>query len=210
MPEKRGLLARILGLLYLVTALGCILLACVDLTDNYRETARLMLPLGRRAIWYLWYELVGFGVLLIAPAAALLFSGVGTVATSAGRIRIFFISLGITLPFVIIACLPHTYGFRATLYVGGPVTSILAALAYRRVSFEKCAFWSSAAVLASRLFIVHSQMTYIDNPMVGSYVLWGAIQFACVGLVLLCVAAAAIRLAYSWRTARNARKTFAA
>jgi hypothetical protein len=212
MPKTRELLTRILGMLYLVTALACIFLACTDLTDNYREMARLMAPLGPGRFWYLWYDLVGFGVLLIAPAAALLFSGIGVLTTLANRIRVFFISIAVTLPFIVATCLPHVHGFRATLYVGGPVASILASLTYRRVSYEKCAFWSSAVLLASRLFTIYSQMghVYVYSSIVGSYMLWGEIQFTCAGLVLFCLGAAAVRLARVWRVARNSRKTFAA
>jgi hypothetical protein len=187
-------------------------LACMDISDVYRlDTHLLYFPaLVHRRAWYLWAQLVSYGVLLIAPAAALLFSGVGQLGASARRIKVFLLTTAITLPFILVACLPHTHGGQAVLYVAGPVASILASLAYKSVSFEKSAFWSSLTLLGCRIFVGYSRLDYVYTPLVGSYVRWGELEFAGLGLAFLCASLSAILLLRSTRVARMARKTFAA
>lgn len=210
MAQASRTIARTVAAIYALTAVVCMALAYLDVKDIYREDIYFSHWLGRRAPLYLWEELVFYGAVLIAPAALLLFSSVGTFATSANRIRIFLIAFGITLPFVMAVCVPHAWGGRAALYVAGPTASIMATLAYKRISYAKIAFWSSAALLGTRSFVLYSRLHSGFTPTLGSYVVWGEVEFTCAGLALLCVSAAAVRLAHIWRVARNSRKTFMA
>lgn len=126
MAQASRTIARTVAAIYALTAVVCMALAYLDVKDIYREDIYFSHWLGRRAPLYLWEELVFYGAVLIAPAALLLFSSVGTFATSANRIRIFLIAFGITLPFVMAVCVPHAWGGRAALYVAGPTASIMA------------------------------------------------------------------------------------
>jgi hypothetical protein len=212
MAQAKSALTRRLAWLYILTAVSCMALACMDVSDIYRVDVHLlsMLRPPPWRSWYLWTELVFNGVSLIAPEAALLFCGVGISSSSESRVRAFGISMGFVLPCITITCLPHLHGGRAALYVAGPIASILASLAYKRVAYEKCAFWSSAVLLGSRLFIVYSRMNDVYTPIVGSYMRWAEIEFTGAGLALLCALLSVIRLAYSARVSRLARKTFTA
>ena len=196
--------------IYALIALLCMALAYLDMKDIYREDINFSHLLGRRAPLYLWQELIFYGLILIAPAALLLFSSIGTFASSASRIRVFLTALAITLPFVMAICVSHPWGGRATLYVAGPIASIMAALAYKHVSYVKIAFWSAAALLASRSFIVYSCLDRGFTPTLVSYMLWGEVEFTCLGCVLFVLLLSAVRVAYVVRAKHAARKTFAA
>ncbi len=207
MSQTRSILTRVLAGLYIFTAIACMILGCIDVNDIYRHMAYFFrwAPKGFR---YPWGYFVSYGVLLIAPAAVLLLSGIG-MWTSTKRARAVLVTLGFTLPFILVAFIPRVAGGWTALYVAGPTASIVAALGYRGISYGKCAFWSSATLLACRVFILlRTRITY--PPTLGSYLLWGQVEMTCSGLVLFCVLVSAARLALRARESRRTRKTFAA
>lgn len=192
---------RAVAVIYALTAIACMALAYFDMKGIYRQDVYFSHWLGRGASRYLWEDLVFYGIVLIAPAALLLFSSFGTFAVSVSRIRIALLAFGVTLPFVMAICLPHPWGGRATLYVAGPAASILAALAHKRISYAKIAFWSAVALLVARSFIIYSRLGSEFTPTFGSYVLWGEVEFTCAGWMLLIVFMSAIHLAHGWHMA---------
>ena len=200
---------RALAFLYGVTAVAAMILARCDVKDIYRFDVYIAKWLGPPGAWYSGADLVRYSFILIAPGAVLLFNNFGLFVSSASRIRTFFLTLGFALPVILITCIPHPHGGRAALYVGGPTASILAAVAYRKISYEKCAFWSSVTVLLSRIFVLRWELPRY-TPTVGSYVLWGQLEFSAATLSLLCAVLSAIRLVYFARAEHHARKTFTA
>jgi hypothetical protein len=125
---------------------------------------------------------------------------------SLSRMKVWLASLGITIPFVV-ATFAHPFGFKTLLYIGGPIASILAPLAYKRISYEKCAFWSSATLFVLRLVRNYADFDRFYTILPGSYLL---LRLACLALAFVCLCVAAIRLIYFARASRLARKTFAA
>lgn len=202
---------RWVAALYCFTAIASLILGCFNVSNIYRDDVWILrgISVPWRASFF-WSDLVRYGVLLLAPAAALLFAGTGLFLASAGRFRVFIIATALVMPFVLVTCLPHSYGGRAVLYVAGPIASILASIAYSKASYEKCAFWSSAALLTVEIFIIFWVFDSVVAPILGSYVLWGGVEFAIGGLISLSCLVSAIRLVHTFRTARLARKTFAA
>jgi hypothetical protein len=191
--------------LYCFTAIASILLGCFNVTNIYRHDVWLLEGVPWRAS-YLWGELVRYGILLIAPAAALLLAGIGILSASASRTRVFLLTAVVVLPFITFTCFPHPHGARAMLYVAGPITSVLTSAAYSRASYEKCAFWSSAALLLAEIFIIYWEFDSVITPIRGSYLLWGAVEFAILGLVSLTCLLSAIRFVHIFRATRLARK----
>ena len=202
-------MTRAVALLYALTAFGGMILGSTDMNDIYRHMAYifLWLPHGFK---YPWGYFVLYGILLIAPPAVLLFSGIGTLAPSARRIRVFLISLGLTLPFILCTFVLHVAGARTALYVAGPIASILVFLSFKGIPYEKCALWSSTSLLVCRLYMIGWHLGHLSPTTLGSYIRWAECESVCSGLALVSVCIATIRLVYIARERRVAGETFAA